>query len=271
MATDAECDVSSADAVAWFASACRPDWIVNCAAYTAVDRAEAEEGRAYAVNALGALHLARAVDSCGGRLLHVSTDYVFDGAAAGPYSEDAPVRPIGAYGRSKAAGEAFVREACRRHFIVRTAWLHGPHGSNFVATMLRLMGQGRELRVVGDQRGCPTYASDLAAALLRFVESGTERFGTFHYTNQGECTWHDFAVEIREQAVARGLLRTSPPIERVPTSEYPTAARRPANSVLSSARIQDVLGLSIPAWQDGLQRHLERLEERRPERAGTPS
>lgn len=258
-ATDLDVDVASEAAMVAFARAHAPRWIVNCAAYTAVDRAESEEAVAHAVNAQGAANAARAADAVGARLLHVSTDYVFDGAGMGAYAEDAPTAPLGAYGRSKEAGERAVRESYAPHFIVRTAWLHGPHGPNFAATMLRLMAERPALSVVDDQRGSPTYAVDLAEALLAFVEHDAADFGTYHFTNDGVCTWHDFAQEIQSQALAAGLLETAVPIEPIPTTAYPTPAARPANSALSTERIRSALGLAIPTWQDGLRRHLQRL------------
>ncbi len=252
-------DITDAESVTRYASEHRPAWIVNCAAYTAVDQAESEEERAHAVNAMGAGHLAQAANDVGARLLHVSTDYVFDGDHAAPYDEDATPNPVGAYGRSKATGESNVRQGCARSFIVRTAWLHGPHGGNFVRTMLRLMAERSELRVVADQRGSPTYAADLAEALVAFVEQDAEAYGTYHYTNEGSCTWHEFALEIRDQAVARGLLSESTPVDPIATEDYPTPARRPANSTLATGRIRATLGVSIPTWQDGVGRHLDRL------------
>jgi dTDP-4-dehydrorhamnose reductase len=191
--------------------------------------------------------------------VHVSTDYVFDGHRDDPYPEDAPTNPIGAYGRTKAAGEELVRRECPAHFVVRTSWLHGPCGGNFVATMLRLMSQRPEVRVVDDQRGSPTYAADLAGALLAFVDAGTRDFGTYHFANEGACTWHGFASEIQAQALARGLLKARVPILPIPTSAYPTPATRPSNSRLGTERIRAVLRHRIPPWQDGLRRHLDRL------------
>lgn len=258
VATGSEVDITDEAAVARAAALHRPRWIVNCAAYTAVDRAESEGARAHAVNALGPLHLARAARSVGARLLHVSTDCVFSGQRSGPYPEDATPDPIGVYGRTKAAGEDFVREACPQHVIVRTAWLHGPSGRNFVATMLRLMAERPGLRVVDDQRGSPTYAADLAAALAACVARDLASFGTYHYTNEGDCTRHGFATEIQTQALACGLLTHAVPIEAIPASSYPTAAARPANSVLARDRIRAALSLTIPSWQDGLARHLRR-------------
>ncbi len=258
--TDVEVDIASEDEVLRIALGRGPDWIVNCAAYTAVDRAETEEERARAVNAVGAGNLARAADRLGARLIQVSTDYVFSGSKDGAYEVDDPVDPAGAYGRTKAAGEALVRTGCERHFIVRTAWLHGPRGPNFVATMLRLMAERPSLRVVDDQRGSPTYAADLASTLTTFIAREEQAYGTYHYANDGACTWHAFAKEIQRQALGCGLLTSAVPIEAIPTAAYPTPATRPANSVLSTARIRAGLGLSIPSWQDGLERHLRRLE-----------
>jgi dTDP-4-dehydrorhamnose reductase len=260
-ATGRETEISSEEAVRRVARERRPRWIVNCAAYTAVDKAESEEVRAHAVNALGPRNLARAAREVDARVVHVSTDYVFDGRGRGPYPEDAPTNPIGAYGRTKAAGEAFLREEGDRPYVVRTAWLHGPGGANFVATMLRLMAERPELRVVDDQRGSPTYAADLAEALVALVARGDVPAGTYHFTNEGECTWHAFALEIQAQANSCGLLEKKVPVHPIPTSAYPTPATRPANSVLSKARIRDALALSIPSWQDGLARHLRRLRK----------
>jgi dTDP-4-dehydrorhamnose reductase len=260
-ASDREIDVTHEARVRALARSERPRWILNCAAYTAVDRAESEEARAFAVNARGAEHVAGAAQAVGARLVHVSTDYVFDGCREAPYGEEAPTGPLSAYGRSKAAGERRVRAACRSHFIVRTAWLHGPRGSNFVGTMLRLMRERPELRVVDDQRGSPTYARDLAEALLALVQQDAADFGTYHYTNEGACTWHAFAREIQAQALEAGLLARAVPIHPTPSADYPSPAPRPRNSVLATGRIRSALGLAIPTWQDGVARHLRRLAE----------
>ena len=259
--TDLDCDISVHGEVAAVVAERQPTWIINCAAYTAVDRAEQEEERAFAVNAVGARHLAEAAHARGARLIHVSTDYVFSGQRPTPYPEDARPDPIGAYGRSKAAGERLVRKMCPGHFIIRTAWLHGPHGSSFVATMLRLMRGGQEVQVVDDQHGTPTYATDLARAALAFVHQDARAFGTYHFTNEGACTWFAFAKEIQAQARVLGLVRDSVPIAPIPTSAYPTPARRPANSVLSTERIRTTLGITAPSWENGLVRHLRRLQQ----------
>ncbi len=274
--TDAEVDITSRDAVTAFATEHRPDWILNCAAYTAVDRAEDEEGLAFAVNAEGPENLARAAAelaspaaSASGpatpstRIIHISTDYVFSGDASAPIPESATPAPRSAYGRSKAAGEARLASANPNHFIVRTAWLYGPGGRNFVSTMLGLMRERDELTVVADQRGTPTYAADLAEAILRLVESDSHDYGASHYTNAGEASWYDFAVAIREEALARGMIRNKTPIRPVTTAEYPTKAVRPAYSVLSRERMAAVPGVRISPWRDALGRYLDRVKKER--------
>jgi dTDP-4-dehydrorhamnose reductase len=262
--TDLDLDITDASAVQSFVEKHRPAWIVNCAAYTAVDRAEEEENVAYQINAVGPANLATAARSIGARLVHVSTDYVFAGVDQSPYPEDAPPAPVGAYGRTKAAGESLIREICTEHFIIRTAWLYGVHGKNFVETMLRLMATKPEISVVNDQRGSPTYAVDLGRALLRFIDRDSTQFGTYHFTNEGDCTWHEFAGAIQNEAVGRGILTHPVQVKPIPAAEYPTPAKRPAYSVLGKERIKDELGLTIPSWEAGLSRYFDqRLKERK--------
>jgi dTDP-4-dehydrorhamnose reductase len=260
-ATGRDIDITRRSEVARFAKAYRPRWILNCAAYTAVDRAESEEDRAFAVNAEGARHLAQAAHDVGARLIHVSTDYVFDGRSEAPYQEDAPTAPLGAYGRSKDAGERLIRATCPDHVIVRTAWLHGPHGPNFVATMLRLMAERPALRVVDDQRGRPTYTADLAAILLDMVACEGLAAGTYHYANAGTCTWYGFARAIQAESLDLGLLRAAIPIEPIASEASGTPAPRPANADLATDRLRAALGITPPTWQDGLSRHLHRIQE----------
>jgi dTDP-4-dehydrorhamnose reductase len=222
------------------------DLVINAAAYTAVDKAETEREKAFAINRDGAGHLARACAERGIRFLHVSTDYVFDGTGTRPYREDDPLAPLGVYGASKAEGEQAVHEAGGT--VVRTSWLFAEGGPSFVHTMLRLAKERPVLRVVADQRGCPTYAGDLADALLQLVP----RSPTYHYCNAGETTWHAFA----EAIVAEARTHTSLACERIDaitTAEYPTPARRPAYSVLDTQRIRDA-GIVPPSWEAGLAR-----------------
>jgi dTDP-4-dehydrorhamnose reductase len=233
-----------------------PDVIVNAAAYTAVDRAEAEPDRARLVNADAVAALAAAADRLGGLLVHYSTDYVFDGTKAGPYVEtDAPA-PLGVYGATKLAGER-AAAAAGRHYVLRTSWVHGVHGANFVRTMLRLAREREELRVVDDQTGAPTSASLLAEVTAALIGRATRpasspATGVYHLVPRGHTTWHGFARFILERARDRGLpLRVQPEaVQPIPSSAYPTPARRPHNSRLDTAKIAAALGITLPAWQD---------------------
>lgn len=231
-------DITDADAVA--RAVAGYDVVINGAAYTNVDRAETDRDRAYGVNRDGAANLARA---CGARLLHVSTNYVFDGAA-GPYREDDAVHPLNVYGASKADGERAVHDAGGT--VVRTSWLFGEGGPSFVHSILALASERPELRIVADQHGCPTYAGDLADALLALARH-RDRAPTYHYCNDGATTWHGFA----EAIVAEAHL----PVAVVPiaTTDYATPARRPANGVLDTSRIR-ALGIVPPSWRAGLAR-----------------
>jgi dTDP-4-dehydrorhamnose reductase len=235
--------------------AARPDVVINAAAYTSVDQAEAEEGLALAINGEGAGHVAEAADRIGAPLLQLSTDYVFDGALDRPYREDDPPGPSSAYGRSKLLGERLVAERCANSVIVRTAWLFSPYGANFVRTMLSLNEMRDEVSVVADQRGNPTSALDLAAALLAVAARAREEtspalFGVFHMTGSGEATWADFAEAIFAEAAARGRRLTR--VKRITTADYPTSARRPANSRLDNEKLRRVYGLELPDWRKSL-------------------
>jgi len=235
--------------------------VINAAAYTAVDKAESEIQAAWRLNALMPAILAAETARRGIPLVHVSTDYVFDGKADRPYAESDPVAPLGVYGASKEAGEQAVRSGNPRHAIVRTAWLVSRHRSNFVKTMLRLAGERDRLRVVSDQRGCPTSAADLASALatiaLRLAQDLSSPCGTYHAVNAGETTWYEFAREITTQAARRGA-RTAP-VEAISTADFPTPAKRPRNSRLSTDKLNRDYGLSMRRWQSALSEILDQL------------
>lgn len=241
-----------------------PDLVVNATAYTAVDKAESDRDAAFAVNRDGPGRLAAACAARGVPLIHISTDYVFDGTKPAPYTEEDPVAPLGAYGASKEAGEAAVRAACPRHVILRTSWVYAAHGANFVRTMLRLGAEREEMRVVADQHGAPTAASDIAAAIVtiagRIAEAKGGRdvpWGTYHFTGTGETTWHGFAERIfRRLKTATGR---RPRLQAIATADYPTPARRPANSRLDCARIRTAFGIEAPRWEDSLDRVLDEL------------
>jgi dTDP-4-dehydrorhamnose reductase len=233
----------------------KPDIVFNAAAYTSVDKAETETELAMAVNAAGAGNLARAAHVHGAAIIHISTDYVFDGESSEPYQPSDRVAPINVYGESKLAGEIAVSEACERHVIVRTSWVYSHEGKNFVRTMLRAADEGRELRVVDDQHGCPTSSADLAGALIRVAEQIGKATvnGTYHFCNSGQTTWFEFARAIFES-------RANPPkIIPVSSSEFKTVAKRPAWSVLDTTSFERTFGLTPRHWRDALSDTLKRI------------
>jgi dTDP-4-dehydrorhamnose reductase len=229
-----------------------PVVIVNCAAYTNVDGCETETALANRVNGAGPGHLAAAAREHGATLVHISTDYVFDGCKASPYTEaDAP-NPLSAYGRSKLLGEeAIAASGLRRFFIVRTSWLYGPGGKNFVETIARLAGEREELRVVADQIGCPTYTGDLAAAVFQLL-AGSAPYGIYHFSGAGECSWHAFAEAIVTEMRDRGLPVRTRRILPIRTEEYPLPAKRPAYSVFAKEKYRQATGAVIPDWRRSL-------------------
>lgn len=236
--------------------------VVNAAAYTAVDRAESEREAAFALNAEGPALLARACAGAGVPLVHISTDYVFDGEKTGAYTEGDPVNPLSVYGMSKEAGERAVRDAHDAHVILRTSWVFSETGQNFVKTILRLGRERSAVSVVADQHGRPTAASAVAAAVATIVSAlhagKRDGFGTFHFAGRGETTWHGFAEEILRRAAARRVLSV-PELKAITTAEYPTPARRPRNSVLDTARIERIYGIAPRSWTDGLDAVLDKL------------
>jgi dTDP-4-dehydrorhamnose reductase len=259
--SDLDCDITDPAVVRRFAAGRPIEWIVNCSAYTAVDKAEDEEAKADTVNAIGPANLGREAAELGARVIHLSTDYVFDGEASSPYTEEHRPAPQGAYGRTKARGEKLLAEAAPEHFIIRTAWLYGVHGKNFVNTMLRLMDERDEVSVVNDQRGSPTYTLDLAAALCTIISADSRAYGIYHYSNEGETTWYQFARSIYTLGRARGRIGHSCALVPITTDRYPTKAARPKYSVLSKAKIKRIFAITIPTWQDGLERFFRDLDE----------
>jgi dTDP-4-dehydrorhamnose reductase len=249
-----------------------PDLVVNAAAYTAVDKAEAEPDLAHAVNATAPAVLARQAAALGIPIIHLSTDYVFDGNKAAPYEESDPVRPLSVYGASKAAGEAAVREAAEPHVILRTSWVYGAIGANFVKTMLRLAADRPELRIVDDQWGAPTAAADIADAVMTITRRVAEEggpFGTFHYTAEGATTWRRFAEQIFAHAEAVG--RRVPKVVPIPTEAYPTPARRPRNSRLSCERVERAFGVVRRPWPEALAEVMAELCPAEPKRMASAS
>lgn len=239
-----------------------PDLVVNATAYTAVDKAESDRDAAFAVNRDGPGRLAAACAARGVPLIHISTDYVFDGTKPAPYTEHDPVAPLGVYGASKEAGEAAVRAVLPQHVILRTSWVYAAHGANFVKTMLRFGREREEMRVVADQHGAPTAAFDIAAAIVAIAAriaagDGNVPWGTYHFTGTGETTWHGFAERIFQRLEAATGRR--PRLLAIATADYPTPARRPANSRLDVTRIRAAFGIEAPRWEDSLDRVLDEL------------
>lgn len=245
----ADFDVADHEATLLAVRDTAPDVVVNCAAYTDVDGAETHRREAFAVNATGAGSVARAAEAAGALMLHLSTDYVFDGTSSEPYVEDDPPNPLNVYGESKLAGEREVLASGARSLIVRTAWLYGHGGRNFVDTILRLSDGGEALRVVDDQRGTPTYARDLAVILKELVAASVT--GVVNATNSGVASWYEFAAEI-----LRASGRSHVHVEPVATAARPRPAKRPRSSVLSLGKLEGLLGWSPRAWQEALQEYL---------------
>lgn len=248
-------DITDKQAVHDVVSACAPQVVINAAAYTAVDRAEQEPELAYAVNRDGPYYLAMACQQHNIPLLHLSTDYVFDGKQSEPYREQDAISPLGVYGDSKWQGEQQVRQHSSKHLILRVSWVFSRHGNNFVKTILRLARERELLKIVADQYGCPTYAGDIANVLLTLTEkaafSPDSAWGTYHYCGLPAVSWYEFAEKIIESANHYETLMVKEVLP-ITTTEYPTPAQRPANSVLDTGRLQEVFGLNPPDWQQGL-------------------
>jgi len=265
--TDREVDITDIYALEKKAKELQITWIVNCAAYTAVDKAEDDIEVCRSINTLGAANAALCAMDAGAHLIHISTDYVFEGngivegTALRPYREDDEAKPTGVYGFSKREGEIEVTENCPDSFLIRTAWLYGKHGGNFVNTMLRLMNEKDEVKVVDDQRGSPTWAFDLASltlTVIRNVDAGKNiPFGTYHYTDEGNISWFDFAKEIYTQGRTLGLIKRECYVKPCTSAEYPAKVKRPAYSVLDKSKIKTALDISIPAWNESLKEYLK--------------
>ena len=249
----AELDITNQLAVNDFINRHSIDGVINCAAYTAVDKAESDKELCTSLNTVAPSYLAAAIDKRGGWIIHVSTDYVFDGTHHTPYVETDTPSPDSVYGSTKLAGELGVSKFCKKHMIIRTAWLYSAFGNNFVKTMIRLGKEKAELGVIFDQIGTPTYARDLAVAIMTAVDKGIET-GVYHYSNEGVISWYDFTKAIHRIAGIKDCK-----VRPLHTSEYPTAANRPAYSVLDKTKIKQTYGIEIPYWEDSLKECIERL------------
>ena len=253
-------DLEKPDDIRWCVREARPDVIVNAAAYTAVDRAESDVARAQAVNAVAPGVLAEEAKRAGALLIHYSTDYVFDGELDRPYVETDATNPLSVYGRTKLEGERAIAATGCRHLILRTSWVYGPRGKNFMLTMLRFAAERDTLRIVDDQRGAPTSSLQLARATAALLEAGPERSGIYHATASGVTTWFGFAGAIFEGRQRRvGDEFRIPRLQPITTAEYPTPAKRPKNSVLSNAKLENVFGVRLGDWREGLEEALAAL------------
>ena len=261
-----EFDITNREQVVKMMEEVRPQVIVNCAAYTDVDGCETNIPLAEQVNGEGPGHLALAAKNIGATLVHISTDYVFNGQNSTPYTEEDPTDPQSAYGRSKLAGEQTVLESgLEEYFIIRTSWLYGRGGKNFVETILRLAREREELRIVADQVGSPTYTEDLATVIFKLLEiarrpspvTGHSPYGIYHFSNEGQCSWYQFTGEIVAQTLERGEVLKVETIHPITTEEYPLPAHRPAYSVLSKAKIKGLTGFEIPDWRISLNHYLQ--------------
>ncbi len=259
-----ELDITNAQQVQQIVSEQAPALIINAAAYTAVDKAESDAERAYAVNEIGVKNLAEAALALGIPVFHISTDYVFDGTATEPYKETDPVGPTGVYGASKLAGEQVLTSSGVKHIILRTSWVFGAEGNNFVKTMLRLGKEQDTLGVVADQHGCPTSAASIANVLWQLAQKYTEEgelpWSIYHFSNSPATTWHGFACEIFKQAVEAEFLERVPVVNPIKTSDYPTPAKRPAWSVMDYSALVNLLGSAVPGWQQELSAVLHQLK-----------
>jgi dTDP-4-dehydrorhamnose reductase len=252
LVSDIEIDITDYSALHNFAGRQNIGWIINCSAYTSVDAAETEAEKAFTINADGVKNIAMAAADVGASLVHISTDYVFDGNKSGPYTEEDSPNPIGVYGQSKLAGEWNITSVMNQYFILRTAWLYGPQGNNFVRTMLRLFREREEVRVVADQWGSPTFTKDLAAAIITIVTRSSSHYGIYNFTNEGRISWYDFSLEIYSLARRYGIIGHEVHIVPISTPEYPTRAKRPMNSYLSKEKIRRDLDIECRPWREAL-------------------
>jgi len=260
IATDTEVDITDIGQLKEFVADKPVSWIINCAAYTLVDKAEDEPELCFKINADGPLNIAQIARESNARLIHISTDYVFDGTKEGEYVETDIPNPISVYGKSKFKGETNIAETVKANFIVRSAWLYGKNGNNFVRTMLKLFREKTEVGVVADQWGSPTYAYDLAKAIIRIIDINPTTYGIYHFTNEGKINWYQFATEIYNLARNEGLINRPVQILPVRTGQYPTKAKRPANSCLSKEKISRDFNISLNPWKESLSHFLSTLK-----------
>ncbi len=247
-------DITDKVAVDKFFEINKPAWCINCAAYTAVDKAESEKDLAEKVNVNGAKYLAQASKTHHSKFIQISTDFVFDGANGSIYRETDETNPLSVYGKTKLAGEYISSNEVNEHFVIRTSWLYSEYGNNFLKTMLRLGAERDELKVVSDQIGTPTYAGDLAQLIAKLITQDSQAYGTYHYSNEGVASWYDFAKAIMVES------QTACKVLPIKTEAYPTPAMRPAFSVMDKSKVKEALQIEIPYWRDSLKECLKNLK-----------
>ena len=251
--SDLDVDITSLESLEKFTEDKSIDWIINCAAYTAVEKAESNKDEAYAINGKGPENIATIAKDKGSKIIHISTDYVFDGKKESAYLESDTTNPLNIYGSSKLEGEKNITKTWPEYFIIRTAWLYGHNGHNFVNTMLRLFQTKTEISVVSDQFGSPTYSADLANVIVKIVSEDSNEYGIYNFTNEGKTCWSDFASEIQGLALKHGLIDKKVTIKPVSTKEYPSQITRPVNSHLSKDKIKQTFGIDIRNWKIALE------------------
>lgn len=258
--TDIDTDITDIEALRDFSRGKDICCIINASGYTAVDKAESEEEKAELINGKGVGNIGSLASELGACVIHFSTDYVFSGEKTSAYTETDEPSPVSAYGRTKLSGEDLLKESTDRYFIFRISWLYGLHGPNFVKTMLRLFNERPELGIVNDQKGAPTYAGKLAENIVRLVLSGSDNYGTYHYSDEGFISWYDFACGIRELGAKKGLCPADVRLRPITTADYPTPARRPANSAFVKDKVKS-LGFELNSWETNLKVYMEKLEK----------
>lgn len=259
VASDQEVDITNIDELREFSADKHITWIINCAAYTAVGKAEDEPDLAFKLNAAGPLNIAKIAIAKNAKLIHISTDYVFDGAKEGAYTEEDTPNPINIYGASKYKGELNIQENLGEYFIIRTSWLYGKYGNNFVKTMLQLFKKNDDISVVDDQWGSPTYAGDLAALIVQIISHNSSAYGIYNFTNEGRINWFIFASRIYKQAQALGLINRHVQLRPTNTNHYRTKAKRPLNSYLSKEKVIGTFDAKLTPWGKSLVELINRL------------
>ena len=261
-ATDREVDITDINALESHADTIKKiSWIINCAAYTAVDKAEDDKELCFLLNSTAAENMARTAAKLDAKLIHISTDYVFDGTSPESYKEGDQVNPLSVYGMSKLDGERKIQKYAVKYFILRTAWLYGRHGNNFVNTMLKLMKTKDEIGVVADQFGAPTWARDLSECIVTFIQKDCSSYGIYHASGEGKCSWHDFALAIQDTAFNNGILEKKIKIKKLATDEYPVKAKRPKYSLLNKDKLKSETGFTFPGWEESLRIFIQEISK----------